>query len=139
MQLREFWIPLTKITLSLTVNHRISFAIALLMHDEMNSESSQIETLDQFHMNASCMVTLSCLRCSMKFKRRCFGIHLHGQSKSLWTSLVDLAWLMIINIMNVTNFSNLAKVKFVKVQNNLSVVCMLLRCLELQHLGLQTN
>lgn len=122
MQLGKSWIPLTKITLSLTINHRISSAIALLMHDEMNSASLQIEALDQFHMNASCMVTLCCLRCSVKFERRCFGIHLHGQLKSLWTSLIDLIWLMIVDTMSITNSSNLAKVKFVKVQNNLGVV-----------------
>jgi hypothetical protein len=37
-------------------------------------------------------------------------------------SLVDLAWLMIIDTMSITNSSNLAKVKFIKVRNNLSVV-----------------
>jgi hypothetical protein len=102
----------------LIINHRISST----MHNEMNSASSQTEALDQFHMNVSCMVTLSCSRCSMKFERHCFGIHLHDQLKNPWTSLVDLAWLMIIDIMNVINFSNLTKMKFFKVQNNLNVV-----------------
>jgi hypothetical protein len=45
MQLGKSWIPL-----SLTVNHRISSTIILLMHDEMHSASLQIEALDQFHM-----------------------------------------------------------------------------------------
>jgi hypothetical protein len=72
MQHGRFRIPLVKVTLSLTIDHWISFAIASLMHDEMNSVSSQIEVLDQFHMNVSCMVSLSCLKYSMKFERHCF-------------------------------------------------------------------
>jgi hypothetical protein len=96
-------IPLAKVTLSLTINHWISFAIPSLMHDEMNIISSQIEILDQFYMNASCMVTLSCLKYSMKFKRHCFSVNLHGLPKGLQTSLVNLAWLMIFGTTSVAN------------------------------------
>jgi len=89
-------IPLARVTLSLTINHWISFAIPSLMHDKMNITSSQIEILDQFHMNASCMVTLSCLKYSTKFKRHCFSVNLHGRPKSLQTSSVNLARLLKI-------------------------------------------
>jgi len=91
MQPRRFQILLAKVTLSSTIDHCISSTIASLMHDKMNNASSRIEVLNQFHMNVSCMVTLSYLKYSMKFKRYCFGVNLHGQSESLQTSLVDLA------------------------------------------------
>ncbi len=103
-------IPLAKVTLSLTINHWISFAIASLMHDKMNTTSSQIKVLDQFQMNASCMVTLSCLKYSTKFERHCFSVNLHGRLESLQTSLVNLAWLMIFGTTSVANSWNLAKV-----------------------------
>jgi hypothetical protein len=48
--------------------------------------------------------------------------NLHYQSKSLQTSLVDLAWLMIVGTTSVTNSSNSAKVKFIKVQINSCVM-----------------
>jgi hypothetical protein len=139
MQPRRFWILLAKVTLSSTIDHWISYTIASLMHEKMNSASLQIEVLNQFHMNVSCMVTLSCLKYSMKFKRHCFGVNLHGQSESLQTSLVDLAWLMIFGTTIVVNSSNLVKVKFVNVLNNLGVVCNVARMPKLQHLGLLTN
>jgi hypothetical protein len=41
--------------------------------------------------------------------------NLHGQLESLQTSLVDLAWLMIVSTTSVTNFSKSTKVKFIKV------------------------
>jgi hypothetical protein len=110
MQHGKSQIPLVKLTLSLTIDHWISFAIASLMHDEMNTTSSQIKVFDQFHMNVSCMVTLSCLKYSVKFKRHCFSFNLHVQPESLQTSLVNLAWLMIFGTTSVTNSWNLAKV-----------------------------
>ncbi len=84
-------IPLAKVTLSLTINHWISFAIASLMHDKMNTTSSQIKVLDQFHMNASCMVTLSCLKYSTKFERHCFSVNLHGRPLKAY----KLLWLIL--------------------------------------------
>jgi len=96
-------IPLAKVTLSLTINHWISFAIPSLMHDEMNIRSSQIEIFYQFHMNASCMVTLSCLKYSRKFKTHCFSVNVHGLPKGLQTSSVNLAWLMIFGTTSVAN------------------------------------
>jgi hypothetical protein len=93
------------------------------MHDEMNRTSLQKEVLDQFHMNASCMVTLSCLNYIMKFKRCYSNVNLHGRLESLQTSLIDLTWLMIVNTTSIANSNlNSTKVKFFKVQNNWSIV-----------------
>ncbi len=87
MQPGKFWIPLAKITFYSIVVHWISSTITSLMHNEMNSTSLQIKVLDQFHMNASCMVTLSCLKYNMKFRRCCSNVNLHG-----WSHMVDDSW-----------------------------------------------
>jgi hypothetical protein len=50
----------TKDTLSSNVGHLISLPNALLMHDAMNNASSLSANLDQFHMNVSYLMTLSC-------------------------------------------------------------------------------
>ncbi len=110
MQPKRFRTVLVKVTLSSRIDHCMSSTIASLMQGKMNSASSQIEVLNQFHMNVSCMVTLSCLKYSMKFKRHCFGVNLHGWPKSFPTSLVDLAWLMIFGTTTVINSWNLVKV-----------------------------
>ncbi len=80
------------------------------LHDDMNTTSSQIKVLDQFHMNVLCMVTLSCFKYSTKFERHCFSVNLHGRLESLQTSLVNRAWLMIFGTTSVANSWNFAKV-----------------------------
>jgi hypothetical protein len=49
-----------KDTLSSDMGQWISLPSALLMHDAMNNASSHNVDLDQFHMDASYLVTLSC-------------------------------------------------------------------------------
>jgi len=47
-------------TFSSTMGQWISLPSALLMHDAMNNASSHNADLDQFHMDRSYLVTLSC-------------------------------------------------------------------------------
>jgi hypothetical protein len=60
-------------TLSSGVGHQISFISASLMHDAMKGASSHHVNFDQFHIKASCIMTLSCFMYRMKFKRCCEG------------------------------------------------------------------
>jgi len=61
--------------------------------------------------------------------------NLHGQSENLQTSLVDLAWLMIVGIASNTNSSKSAKMKFIKIQNNLGVMHSVARMSQIPTFG----
>ncbi len=93
VQPRKFQILIANVTLSSIVGHRISFTIASLLHNEMKIVSSHTKNLKQFHMNASCMITLSCSRYRMKFKRCCCDVNFHGQLKNhTMFHMVDNSW-----------------------------------------------
>ncbi len=72
-------ILLANVPLYSIVGRRISFTIASLLHKEMKIVSLHTKNLKQFHMNASCMVTLSCSTYRMKFKRCCSSVNFNGQ------------------------------------------------------------
>jgi len=61
--------------------------------------------------------------------------NLHGQSENLQTSLVDLAWLMIVGIASNTNSSKSAKMQFIKIQNNLGVMHSVARMSQIPTFG----
>jgi hypothetical protein len=75
-----------KNTLSSTVGHWISLPCALLIHDAMNNASSHNADLDQFHMNVSYLMTLSCFMYKMKLNRSCLGVNLDGLPYIISTS-----------------------------------------------------
>jgi hypothetical protein len=118
MQLGKFQILIANVTLSSIVGHRISFTIASLLHNEMKIVSLCTKNFKQFHMNVSCMVTLSCSKYKMKFKRRYYGVNFHGQLKITQC----FTWLTILGMTNIANFLNSVNVKLVKVWNNPNVI-----------------
>jgi hypothetical protein len=67
-----------KATLSSSINHQISCANALLMHDVMNNALSHKAKFDQFHMKMSYIMMFSCFMSRIKFKRCCSNIDFDG-------------------------------------------------------------
>ncbi len=65
----------------------ISLTSELLRHDAMNNASSHSADLNQFHMNASYLVTLSCFTQRMKLRRHYLGVNLDGLFDTTSTSL----------------------------------------------------
>jgi hypothetical protein len=60
------------------VGHLISLPNALLMHDVMNDASSHNADLNQFHMDVSYLMTLSCFMWRLKFKIFYLGVNFNG-------------------------------------------------------------
>jgi len=91
------------VTLFSNVSHQILFVSASLMHDAMKSASSHNVNFDQFHIKASCMVTLSCFIYRMKFKRFCEGdnfVDLLKQIKVSFDRLKKLISSLSLNLIN---------------------------------------
>jgi hypothetical protein len=68
------------------VGHSISLPNVLLMHDVMNDASSHNADLDQFHMDASYLMTFSCFMWRLKFKIFYLGVNFNGLLDRINTS-----------------------------------------------------
>ncbi len=89
--------------------------------------SSFIALLFQFHMKASYLITLSCLKNMMKLNKCCSRANLDGHPKVQCGSLVDLARLIMVGTTSCTKFSNSPKLKLVKYLNKFNVAYLVVR------------
>jgi hypothetical protein len=84
--IRKFMKCVLKDTFFSIVGHSISLPNALLMHDVMNDVSSHNVDLNQFHMDASYLMTLSCFMWRLKFKIFYLGVNFNGLLDTINTS-----------------------------------------------------
>jgi hypothetical protein len=108
----------------LIIGHWISLLKASLMQDAIKITSLHTLLLLQFQINASNMTTLSCFIYKINWNN-----YFWGQFGWLPTYNVGvtngLSMDLMVGTTKVVNFSNFCKVKFVRVLNELGIVCIM--------------